>query len=164
MHKHHLFQSSIFRRPAIRQFFETVWPEFHPDDYARNGILLPANDVVARSNRRPIHDGPHPRYNEFVARMIEAIRAAWRPDDKVSTVVSRASLRAFNRRLFAALGQGREEIFSIDEIEIFIDFPAQRRRFDELDEIARSWPAMSVSCPILEGNREPTNSALPCHS
>ncbi|GAA0488452.1 hypothetical protein GCM10009096_34240 [Parasphingorhabdus litoris] len=39
---------------------------FDFDDFDKNGILLPSNERVALQTGRPLHRGPHPRYNELV--------------------------------------------------------------------------------------------------
>lgn len=39
---------------------------FDFNDFDKNGILLPSSEQMAWETGRPLHRGPHPRYNELV--------------------------------------------------------------------------------------------------
>jgi len=47
------------------------------DDFRRNGLLLPANAAAARRLARPLHCGPHRRYNAVVIERMGGIERDW---------------------------------------------------------------------------------------
>ncbi len=66
--KHHLIPVQIFRKPAFGKLFEYAKiGGFDPRDFRTNGVYLPASERLAAQCERPLHRGPHPRYNELVA-------------------------------------------------------------------------------------------------
>lgn len=143
MNKHHIFPQALCRQEQLAGFIAHVWPRFALADFAHNGILLPASEAAAAQCGRPIHDGPHPRYNRWVAAQIEDVRVTWRPSDPASAVLCRGALRAFHRRLKLSLARPRAEPIEVDDLDIFAEFDARRRRFAELDAIMRAWPPYS---------------------
>lgn len=47
------------------------------DDFRRNGLLLPAEEKVARLLGLPLHRGPHRHYNQMVLERVGTIEASW---------------------------------------------------------------------------------------
>jgi hypothetical protein len=47
------------------------------DDFETNGLLLPCREATAIRTRRPLHRGPHPRYNDIITAYLELIRHDW---------------------------------------------------------------------------------------
>jgi len=50
------------------------------DDFRRNGLLLPATEAASVRTGRPLHRGPHRRYNEVVIARVGRIEALWSKD------------------------------------------------------------------------------------
>lgn len=72
--KHHLIPVQIFRSPNFARLFQIANSGgFDPRDFRTNGVYLPALEKIAASCGRPLHRGPHPRYNELVASRIAMI-------------------------------------------------------------------------------------------
>lgn len=74
--RHHLLPMALLRRKQFRQFFaELGLCGFEFDDFATNGLLLPTTEAEAMRLGRPLHRGPHPRYNALILTRAERIRA-----------------------------------------------------------------------------------------
>lgn len=74
--RHHLLPLALLRRRQFRQFFaDLAGIGFEFDDFPTNGALLPTTEAEALRMGRPLHRGPHPRYNALILDRMETIRA-----------------------------------------------------------------------------------------
>jgi hypothetical protein len=74
LQRHHLIPlqvSSISELTGSTGIIATTGFQF--DDFSTNGILLPCCEKIALETGRPLHRGPHPRYNEIVITSLYAI-------------------------------------------------------------------------------------------
>jgi A nuclease family of the HNH/ENDO VII superfamily with conserved AHH len=75
--RHHLAPSQSFRDPELRPFLLKLQIDgLHMDDFATNGILLPAIPSISKSTGLPIHVGGHPNYNLRIINELRAIRVS----------------------------------------------------------------------------------------
>lgn len=111
------------------------------DDFRRNGLLLPANDLTAVRIGLPLHRGPHRTYNELVIERVGQIEASWSghrqraPDLALVEALQRLQLlqQALRRRLLNQ--QRRMRLSRKDPLGLQADFA-------ELDAMAALlWPA-----------------------
>lgn len=78
---------------------------FH--DFRANGMLLPANDQVARQTFLPLHRGPHRIYNDMVTERVARVEDRWQgasatdPEEAGTEALFRLSLlrAALRKRL-----------------------------------------------------------------
>jgi len=61
---------------------------FEFDNFDKNGVLLPSDEQMALQTGRPLHRGPHPRYNQLVIeRLLLIIRLSNQIDNQVQRKV-----------------------------------------------------------------------------
>jgi A nuclease family of the HNH/ENDO VII superfamily with conserved AHH len=73
--RHHILPRALANRPQFRRLFENALAAgLDLDDFETNGLLLPCCDEAARDSGRPLHCGPHPRYDDLVCAWVEMIR------------------------------------------------------------------------------------------
>lgn len=66
--RHHLIPVEVVRRATIAKLIAPLKNVgFDPQDFATNGLWLPASEKIALETGLPLHRGPHPHYNEFVS-------------------------------------------------------------------------------------------------
>lgn len=69
--RHHLIPVEVVCQPAIAALVAPLKNiGFSPQDFATNGLWLPASEKSAIETGLPMHRGPHPHYNEFVSDQI----------------------------------------------------------------------------------------------
>lgn len=74
--RHHLIPVQSTHLPELVEMFTLLSDDgFSLDDFSRNGILLPSCEREAAKTGRPLHRGPHPRYNLIVIRYLLRIHA-----------------------------------------------------------------------------------------
>jgi hypothetical protein len=102
--RHHIIPVAVFSNKHFAQDFEIMkrLKGFDPADFGTNGIFLPSTEIAALQTGRPLHRGPHPQYNEFVAHRVAAI---FRKKAGLVCDVSRQHrlLRDFQQSLFKSL-------------------------------------------------------------
>ncbi|MEP2103202.1 MAG: AHH domain-containing protein [Parasphingorhabdus sp.] len=65
--RHHLIPLQVGTLPDVSIPLNTeIVGGFDFNDFDRNGVLLPSDEQLALETGRPLHRGPHPRYNELV--------------------------------------------------------------------------------------------------
>lgn len=65
--RHHLIPKQAGCESDLTRVFQTLGDQgFSLEDFEHNGILLPCCEKEALRTGRPLHRGPHPRYNEIV--------------------------------------------------------------------------------------------------
>lgn len=65
---HHLIPNQVVEARVFAKFFGNLRSKgFDPDEFESNGMHLPSTEAMAMTFQLPMHRGPHPRYNEFVA-------------------------------------------------------------------------------------------------
>lgn len=78
MQRHHLLPRQILSRSCFAGLFSALGREqVDFDDFRRNGLLLPANDVTAARIGLPLHRGPHRDYNALVIERVGGIETVW---------------------------------------------------------------------------------------
>lgn len=142
LQRHHLLPRQLLARHCFGLLFDALGPErVGFDDFRRNGLLLPANDVAALRIGLPLHRGPHRTYNELVFERVGQIEARWSavrprmPEVALLEAYQRLALlqRALRRRLLAQ--QRRLRLNHNDPLGAGFDF-------SELDAMAAQlWPA-----------------------
>ena len=134
--RHHIYPRELRRRPQIIAFLKAVLPHFRLDDFLHNGILLPGCSTVAGSTGLPLHGGPHPRYNDWVAGSIDAIATSWRSSSNRSAIFAANSVRALHRRLSDNLARPRSVSVQLEDLAIFLPYPDRDRHFAMADRIS----------------------------
>ena len=131
-HRHHLIPRQAGFEPALVRFFETMRDDgFSLDDFECNGILLPCCEEEARKTGKPLHRGPHPRYNEIV---IERLKQISLLGDQLDQVTQRTNFIRFRILLLLSclrfgLGENR-----FNTIYLNLRDPLRSNaRFDEMD-------------------------------
>ena len=66
------------------------------DDFETNGVLLPCDEQEAMMTGRPLHRGPHPKYNELV---IERLFLIARLGDRIDGTAERKRFLRFRTAL-----------------------------------------------------------------
>ncbi len=80
--RHHLIPLQVASiADVIRPLNNRMSGGFDFDNFDKNGVLLPANEKLALQTGRPLHRGPHPRYNELV---IDRLLLIIRLSDKIA--------------------------------------------------------------------------------
>jgi len=81
--RHHLIPLQIGSTSELDETLKLLTTNgFDLDDFGRNGILLPCKEAEAFRTGRPLHRGPHPRYNEVVIeRLLQITKLSERYDD-----------------------------------------------------------------------------------
>jgi hypothetical protein len=75
--RHHVIARQCLHDRVLGPFLTALHPYgFAIDDFATNGILLPALPSIAEQTGLPLHRGPHPRYNSGVMERVDEIRRA----------------------------------------------------------------------------------------
>lgn len=72
--RHHLIPLQAASISIIRERLDKIGPRgFDFDDFEKNGVLLPSDEQIAFETGRPLHRGPHPRYNMLVIERLSLI-------------------------------------------------------------------------------------------
>lgn len=142
LQRHHLLPRQILTRACFAPLLDALGPErLGFDDFRRNGLLLPANDVAAVRIGLPLHRGPHRDYNALVIERLGQIEEGWAttrlraPELALLEAYHRLELlqRALRKRLLAQ--QRRMRLNRHDPLGSGVDF-------SELDAMADLlWPA-----------------------
>lgn len=75
--KHHLIPVQLLKKQTFIKLFEIAQQAgFDPRDFRSNGIYLPAKEKLAVVSGRPLHRGPHPKYNALVEDRLGMIEAS----------------------------------------------------------------------------------------
>lgn len=75
--KHHLIPVQLLKERAFLRMFEMAEQAgFDARDFKSNGIYLPAREKLAIESGRPLHRGPHPKYNALVGQRLGMIEAS----------------------------------------------------------------------------------------
>lgn len=121
--RHHLIPRQLGNHPDAGPLLASLAPlGFAFDDFARNGVLLPANEAAARSSGLPLHAGPHPAYNRRVATIVTSIgRQTRHPLRRL------AGIMLLQTDLRARLCEPQSLPMPIDIIDLSIDSDAHRR-------------------------------------
>jgi hypothetical protein len=121
--RHHLIPSELAASTETAHLLGSLTPYgFSLDDFARNGVLLPASEAAARASGLPFHAGPHPRYTRRVAKIVVSIGCETRePLRRLARVLL---LQTDLRR---QLAETTPQAVSIDVIDLSIDSDAHRR-------------------------------------
>lgn len=142
LHRHHLLPRQLLSQSCFGRLISTIGRErIGFDDFRRNGLLLPANDLSALRFGLPLHRGPHRDYNSLVIERVGQIESGWSsrrlraPEVALEEALLRLELlqRALRRRL---LDQRRRMALNRrDPLGAGVDFT-------ELDAMAdQLWPA-----------------------
>lgn len=74
--RHHLIPVALLRRPQMAALFDHLQAEgFALQQFARNGLILPACETAALRSGYALHRGPHHGYSDVVAARVEKVRA-----------------------------------------------------------------------------------------
>ena len=91
--RHHLIPVEIITRGVMAPLIVPLKiVGFDPQDFATNGLWLPASEQVALQTGLPLHRGPHPHYSEFVSDQVAFL-------NRNLTISSREGLVSFKIRL-----------------------------------------------------------------
>ncbi len=75
--KHHLIPVQLLKKRAFLRMFEIAQQAgFDSRDFKSNGIYLPAKERLVIECGRPLHRGPHPKYNALVCERLGLIEAS----------------------------------------------------------------------------------------
>ncbi|AUX69844.1 hypothetical protein CHX26_10410 [Porphyrobacter sp. HT-58-2] len=78
LQRHHLLPRQLLSQRCFGAMFADIGrARVGFDDFRRNGLLLPANEVASLRTGMPLHRGPHRRYNEVVIARVGQIEARW---------------------------------------------------------------------------------------
>lgn len=142
LQRHHILPRQILGRACFAPLLQALGRDrLSFEDFRRNGLLLPANDVAAVRLGLPLHRGPHRNYNEMVIERFGQIEAGWAsqrlyaPEVALSDALERLDLlqRALRRRLLDQ--ERRMQLNRHDPLGKGYDFA-------ELDAMAAMlWPA-----------------------
>jgi len=92
--RHHLIPVQIYMKPCFSDVFKKARKGgFDQRDFVSNGIYLPSKESLALKSGRPLHRGPHPRYNDMVASRLEQIVQS---EKQISTDCRALAVRIFN--------------------------------------------------------------------
>jgi len=73
--RHHIIPQQCRRDERLRRFLESIRPlGFSLNDFATNGLLLPALTRISHEVRLPLHAGGHPTYNARVIAKLHELR------------------------------------------------------------------------------------------
>lgn len=79
MHRHHIIPVRLFRKGPLARFLKGMRVAgVMADDFARNGLFLPATEEAAEALRLPLHRGPHRLYTQLVEERVGGIARAYR--------------------------------------------------------------------------------------
>lgn len=142
LQRHHILPRQILTQGCFAPMLKALGRDHVDfDDFRRNGLLLPANDVAAVRFGLPLHRGPHRDYNAMVIERVGQIEAGWSasrlraPEVALIEAYQRLELlqRALRRRLLSQ--QRRLRLNRKDPLGSGLDF-------SELDAMADLlWPA-----------------------
>lgn len=83
--RHHLIPRQACSETDLQEVLKNMGEVgFHFEDFEKNGILLPCCEKEAWRTGRPLHRGPHPRYNEIVIERLVHISSLGERIDKIS--------------------------------------------------------------------------------
>jgi hypothetical protein len=102
-HRHHLLPSTLRRYPDLRDFISNIAGSGAGlDDFATNGMFLPAEEALATAVNLPLHRGPHRTYNTVVIETLETLRQG-AARVRLTRAGRIAAVRGLQRRLHALL-------------------------------------------------------------
>lgn len=104
--RHHLIPVEVICKPALSpavNVLRTVG--FNPQDFATNGLWLPASERIASQTGLPLHRGPHPHYNEFVGDQVAFLYRNLIISTKEGLVALRTRLHHLQGNLWRSLSR-----------------------------------------------------------
>jgi A nuclease family of the HNH/ENDO VII superfamily with conserved AHH len=111
MHRHHIIPVRLFRRGSLSPFLKGLRAAgVMADDFAANGLFLPAAEETAAALRLPLHRGPHRHYSELVEARIAAIAHTYRGKPPSTLPIVREAawrIRMLQTALSRVLTEGR---------------------------------------------------------
>lgn len=117
--RHHLIPTDLANRRETAAILRAIEPYgFSLDDFAFNGMLLPATDIAASRSGLPVHAGPHPIYTRRVAAMIVEVA-----DRSPHPIKRLARMRALQINLRRTLREPVPAGISIEMVTLSIDWP-----------------------------------------
>jgi len=75
--RQHIIPTELLSRPSLQTFFTNIhnYTEYDNNDFDYNGILLPSKEEIARAEGFAMHRGSHPKYTDFVDRILREVFA-----------------------------------------------------------------------------------------
>jgi A nuclease family of the HNH/ENDO VII superfamily with conserved AHH len=152
-HRHHLLPSTIRQYPDLRDFISDIAGSGAGlDDFATNGMFLPAEETLATAAHLPLHRGPHRNYNSVVLETLETLRQG-AARMRLTGAGRIAAVRGLQRRLHALLRasalDAEVELASRDPFGLTVAGAKLDRRTDAM-----------VVASLSEGERRASRSAL----
>jgi hypothetical protein len=145
LQRHHILPRQLLGQACFQPMLTALGRErICFEDFRRNGLLLPANDLAAVRSGVPLHRGPHREYNELVSERVGQIEAGWAlvrlraPEVALKEAHERLEVLqlALRRRLLAQ--HRRLKLNRRDPLGRGVDF-------SELDAmVAQLWPATEL--------------------
>ena len=78
MQRHHLLPKQLLGAKYFGKMFGAIGKDrLYFDDFRLTGLLLPSSAEATRRTGRPLHRGPHRRYNELVIERVGQIEQSW---------------------------------------------------------------------------------------
>lgn len=142
LQRHHLLPRQLLSQRCFGAMFTEIGrARVGFDDFRRNGLLLPANEVASLRTGMPLHRGPHRRYNEVVIARVGQIEARWsllrRHDEDAALVEALLRLHLLQGALRRQLLSERRRILLNRKDPLGTGFD-----FTELDAMAEAlWSA-----------------------
>lgn len=137
--RHHLIPRQTATDSNLRKIFEFMADDgFDLEDFEQNGILLPSCEKEAIRTGRPLHRGPHPRYNEIVMQHMFRISKL---GDRIDDVLERQNFIGFRLSLLqSSLRSGLNAkrfkniyLSSRDPLRSGLKFDRMDTRIEQLD-------------------------------
>ncbi len=130
-HRHHIIPRQLAVDAQAGPVLAWVAPYgFSLDDFASNGMLLPATGAIAAASGLPLHTGPHPGYNRRVAAIVVVLG-----DQHKHPVALLTGLWLVQARLRRLLGTPRAAAEALDRIELSGVLPVHRALIAEIDRL-----------------------------
>lgn len=138
--RHHLVPVALLGRPQMAIMFEHLHREgFSLQQFAANGVTLPASEATALSSGHALHRGPHRGYNDVIAARVERIRVHFAIQAPVDMRLARRTavmrLRLLQDVMRRALTDGHGGTFWLnrrDPMRLFADRPYLDAAIDRL--------------------------------
>lgn len=138
--RHHLIPIALLRRPQMATMFDHLRGEgFALQNFAGNGLVLPACEPAALRSGHALHRGPHRGYSDVVAARVEGIRAHFAlqapTDIRAARRTAVMRLRLLQDTTRRALTDGHGGSFWLnrrDPMRLFVDRPYLDEAIDRL--------------------------------